>query len=40
LIGGDLQQGEIALAFLGGADRAFGGIAGAKAEAADLEGET
>ena len=36
--GGDLQQGEIALAFLGGADRAFDGVAGAKAEAADLRG--
>ena len=36
--GGDLQQGEIALAFLGRADRAFGGVAGAQAEAADLGG--
>ena len=35
---GDLEQGEIALAFLGAADRSFGGVAGAQAEAADLGG--
>jgi len=35
---GHFQQGEIAFAFLGRPDRAFGGVAGAQAEAADLGG--
>ena len=34
--GGDLEKGEIALAFLGGANRTFGGVAGTQAETADL----
>jgi hypothetical protein len=32
----DLDQGEVALAFLGRADLAFDGVAGAQVEAADL----
>ena len=36
--GVDLEQGEIALAFLGAADRAVHRVAGAQAEFADLRG--